>query len=219
MLRVVSTLLTITSDFEIILVDDCSPDKSWRTIKELSRNNKHVKGILLSRNYGQHAAIKAGLDYSNGEWIAVMDCDLQDRPEDIFQLYNLAMKGNLCVASIRKIKKERVFKRITAFLFYFFFKLQTGVQLNTGTANFGIYHRSIVEQIKSMNHKIIFFPLMVRRTDAVVIELSINCGDRLAGKSSYTIPRLLKFGWKIFFRNENAPVYEIKEITPAHDSI
>ena len=91
--RIVQNVETITSDYEIILVNDASPDNSWSEIvKECSKNVK-VKGINLSRNFGQHYAITAGLNYAKGEWVVVMDCDLQDRPEEIPNLYKKAQEG------------------------------------------------------------------------------------------------------------------------------
>ena len=85
--RLNQTLSKITDNFEIIMVNDASPDNAWDVIKELAKKDKRVKGINFSRNFGQHYAITAGLDYSEGEWVVVMDCDLQDQPEEIVKLY------------------------------------------------------------------------------------------------------------------------------------
>jgi len=83
------SLSEITNDFEIIMVNDASPDDAWTVIKDLAKVDHRVKGINLSRNFGQHKAITAGLDFVTGEWVVVMDCDLQDRPEEIIKLYNI----------------------------------------------------------------------------------------------------------------------------------
>jgi len=91
--RLDKTLSSLTNDFEIIMVNDASPDDAWKTIKSLSEKDKRVKGINLSRNFGQHSAITAGLDYAQGDWVVVMDCDLQDQPEEILKLYNKAQEG------------------------------------------------------------------------------------------------------------------------------
>ena len=80
--RVINNLSKITDKFEIILVDDSSSDNSWVKIKENSLKDHRIKGYLLSRNFGQHHAITAGLDIVLAEWIIVMDCDLQDNPEE-----------------------------------------------------------------------------------------------------------------------------------------
>ena len=85
--RLTNTLAEITPNFDIILVDDGSLDATWDLIMLLAQTNPQVSGIKLSRNFGQHNAITAGLKNSTGDWIVVMDCDLQDRPEEIKNLY------------------------------------------------------------------------------------------------------------------------------------
>ena len=91
--RITASVTPITDEYEIILVNDQSPDDSWNVIKRICKEDKHVKGVNLSRNFGQHYAITAGLSKSSGEWVVVMDCDLQDRPEEIPNLYHKAMEG------------------------------------------------------------------------------------------------------------------------------
>ena len=79
--RLKQTLTEITPDYEIIMVNDHSPDHAWMLIQQLAHQDHNVKGISLSRNFGQHHAITAGLDFADGDWVVVMDCDLQDQPE------------------------------------------------------------------------------------------------------------------------------------------
>ena len=103
--RLKETLEKITSDFEIILVNDASPDGVWDTIVELAGKDKRVKGINLSRNFGQHYAIFAGLDHCTGEWMVVLDCDLQDQPEEIPKLYAKLKQGFDVVYGRREMKQ------------------------------------------------------------------------------------------------------------------
>ena len=84
--RLKTSLEAISNNFEIILVEDCGGDRSWEIILELAKSDPRVKGIQFSRNFGQHYGITAGLDYCDGDWVVVMDCDLQDRPEEIPRL-------------------------------------------------------------------------------------------------------------------------------------
>ena len=84
--RIENAVSKITADYEIILVEDGSPDLSWSAVEHIAKANTRVKGIKLSRNFGQHPAIMAGLSKAKGEWIVVMDCDLQDQPEEIQKL-------------------------------------------------------------------------------------------------------------------------------------
>src|ERR1700676_4602455 len=103
--RLVKTLESITDDFEIILVNDSSPDAPWELITELTQRDKRVKGINLSRNFGQHYALRAGLYYSKGDWVIVMDCDLQCDPSEIVKLYEKAGEGYDIVFTKIKVKK------------------------------------------------------------------------------------------------------------------
>ena len=100
--RLKASLSEITEDYEIILVNDNCPQNSWETIMEICQKDFQVKGIELSRNFGQMKAILAGLDYASGDWIVVMDCDLQDRPEEIIRLYQKAQEGYDIVFARRK---------------------------------------------------------------------------------------------------------------------
>ena len=77
------SLAKLTDSFEIVFVNDASPENDWHKIKEIAAKDHRVKGINLSKNFGQHCAISAGLEYATGNWIVVMDCDLQDNPSEI----------------------------------------------------------------------------------------------------------------------------------------
>ena len=115
--RIVQSVTTITEDYEIILVNDASPDASWQVIEQECAKDNRVKGINLSRNFGQHYAITAGLNYAQGEWVVVMDCDLQDRPEEIPALYKKAMEGYDIVYARRVDRQDKWFKRTTSKIF------------------------------------------------------------------------------------------------------
>ena len=84
--RLTEVLLQVSSEYEIILVNDQCPQNSWEVIQQLCNSDHHVIGLEMSRNFGQMKALLAGLDHSTGDWIVVMDCDLQDRPEEIINL-------------------------------------------------------------------------------------------------------------------------------------
>ena len=88
--RIQKNVSGFTEDYEIILVNDASPDNSWQAILQECSIDHRIKGINLSRNFGQHRAILSGLQYAKGDWVIVMDCDLQDKPEEISTLYKQA---------------------------------------------------------------------------------------------------------------------------------
>lgn len=110
--RIRAAVETITQDYEIILVEDGSPDNSWQAIAAESKKEARVKGIQLSRNFGQHYAITAGLDHTNGEWVVVMDCDLQDQPEEIASLFQKAKEGYDVVLAQRKERQDNFLKEV-----------------------------------------------------------------------------------------------------------
>src|SRR5688500_13678173 len=129
-------LSRITENFEIILVDDRGPDSSWPKIKARSGQDPRVKGIRLSRNFGQHYAITAGLDHSQGEWVVVMDCDLQHRPEEIPRLYEKALEGYDIVLARRDQRKDSFLKVFFSQLFHKTLTFLTGSPLDKRVANF-----------------------------------------------------------------------------------
>ena len=104
--RLVRTLETTVESFEVVFVDDRSPDGSWALLCDLAERDERVRAIRLSRNFGQHAAITAGLTESTGRWTVVMDCDLQDPPEEIPRLLDKAAAGYDIVLSRRILPRQ-----------------------------------------------------------------------------------------------------------------
>ena len=121
--RLIDSLRKITSDFEIILVEDHCPMGSWKVIEEACQEHNSVKGIKFSKNFGQHYAILAGLRNTDADYIVVMDCDLQDHPEDIPRLYAKAKQGFDKVFVKRINRKHSIFERLTSKLFYKFLSI------------------------------------------------------------------------------------------------
>jgi dolichol-phosphate mannosyltransferase len=115
--RLTASLLQITPDYEIVLVDDRSRDGAWELLAELARADPHLKVVRLSRNFGQHAAITAGLTRARGAWTVVMDCDLQEPPEEIPQLYAKAHAGYDIVRAVREGRRHSAFRRMSATLY------------------------------------------------------------------------------------------------------
>lgn len=199
--RVKNTVEKITAKYELILVDDGSPDLSWKKIQTLCTGDKKIKGIRLQKNYGQHAAIKAGLDHASGDWIVVMDCDLQDVPESITDLYTEAQKGFDAVFALRRKTFEPPLKKMYSFLFYKKLQILSGVQLQANIANFGIYSKAMIEEIKTTEYKFFFFPLAVRKIAKHASTIETEHAKRPAGKTSYSFLKALRLGIKVIFAN------------------
>ena len=201
--RLKKTLTTITDDFEIIMVNDASPDNAWETIKELSQKDNRVKGINFSRNFGQHRAITAGLDYAKGDWIVVMDCDLQDQPEEILKLYNKAQEGYDIVFGRRVVRQDSFFKTISSKFFYMVYNYFTESKANAEVGNFSIISSEVVAALKSFNEENRPYVLMLNWVGFSRTEIKIEHDERAEGKSSYTFSKLLQLSFDIILSHSN----------------
>ena len=189
--EVEKNLGSFTQNYEIILVNDQSPDNSWFEIMKECKRNPRVKGINLSRNFGQHYAITAGLHFSEGQWIVVMDCDLQDRPEEIPALYAKAIEGWDSVLAQRLIRQDGFFKKIFSKFFYYLFSKLTDDNHDHTIANFGIYNRKVIDAVLEMGDQIRFFPTMVKWVGFSKYYLPVKHAEREEGKTSYNFNKLV----------------------------
>jgi polyisoprenyl-phosphate glycosyltransferase len=185
-------LVNITDKYEIILVNDASLDNSWAVIAEECTRDSRVKGIDLSRNFGQHYAITAGLHYARGDWVVVMDCDLQDRPDEIINLYRKAQEGYDSVFAQRIERKDSFFRKFSSKMFYKFFSYLTDTKQDPTIANFGIYNHKVIKALLSMKDNIRFFPTMVQWVGFRKYYLPVEHADRNEGKTSYNFRSLIR---------------------------
>ncbi|GAA3951427.1 glycosyltransferase family 2 protein [Hymenobacter algoricola] len=204
--RIVASVAPITDSFEIILVDDRSPDNSWAGIQKQVSLDSRVKGLRLSRNFGQHRAITAGLDHSRGEWVVVMDCDLQDRPEEIPALLAKAQEGSDMVLARRFQRQDTFFKRLFSQLFYGTLGYLTGSRQDSAIANFGIYHRKVIDAICAMRESARYFPTMARWVGFRVNTLNVEHAERAEGTSSYNFKRLVNLALDIILAYSDKPL-------------
>ena len=188
--RLKESLESVTKDFEIILVEDCGGDRSWKIILELSKEDQRVKGIQFSRNFGQHYGITAGLDYCDGDWVVVMDCDLQDRPEEIPLLYNKAQEGYDVVLAKRKKRKDAFPKKVTSWVFYKIFNTLTDVKHDGEAGNFRIISKKVVSYFRMMGENLRFFGGLVDWMGFPTSSVDVEHDCRFQGKSSYTLRKL-----------------------------
>lgn len=204
--RITLAVTTISTSFEIILVEDCGPDQSWEVIAEICKTNSNVKGIKLSRNFGQHYAIFAGLEHANAEWVVVLDCDLQDVPEEIPTLYRKALEGFDIVLARRYERQDSFLKRLSSTLFYSSLSYLTGTEQDNTIANFGIYHAKVINAICSMKESIKYFPTMVKWVGFKRTAINVKHAERPEGSSSYNFKRLLNLGLDIILAYSDKPL-------------
>jgi glycosyltransferase involved in cell wall biosynthesis len=179
--------------YEIVLVDDRAEDGSWLEIERLAGEDNAVRGILLSRNFGQHAAITAGLQHTRGEWVAVMDCDLQDPPEDLPRLFAKAMEGYDIVFGRRVRKKQAGLpRRLLGSLYYWGLRTFAGA---TTTGEFGtlsVLSRKTVDAFLDLSDRDRHYTLVLLWLGFTTATVDYDSAPRFAGRSSYSFPRLLK---------------------------
>ena len=180
--RLETVLFGMGLPFEIILIEDGSPDNSWQKISEICVQKPFVKGISLSRNFGQHYAITAGLDAAQGEWVVVMDCDLQDQPEEIPNLYKKAQEGYDIVCARRTDRKDSFLKKAFSRAFWNTLSYLTGNKIDHTVANFGIYHKNVVGAIGTLRESIRFFPSMVTWVGFKKTSINVEHAERFSGR-------------------------------------
>ena len=205
--RLTKTLTRIVDSYEIIMVNDACPQGSWNVIKEIASKDSHLVGINFSRNFGQHRAILAGLDACRGEYVVVMDCDLQDRPEHIEALYNKVLEGYDVVWGRRVDRKDS--KAVKAFsgLFYKFINLLTDEMIDPNVCNFSIAKRCVIEEqckMRESNRDFSFFQQWLGFNSTTI---DLVADERAEGKSSYTFGRKLKLALSIVTSQSNRPLY------------
>ena len=204
--RLVAALETITPDFEIVLVEDCGGDRSWEIIARLSAQDGRVKGLQFSRNFGQHYGITAGLDHCNGDWTVVMDCDLQDRPEEIPRLYAKAQEGYEIVLARRGARQDPPLKRFTSWLFYKVFSYLADIDYDAQTGNFRIMSRKAVENFRLMREQLRFFGGLVQWMGFPTASIEVQHAGRHEGKSTYTFAKLWKLASETIIAYSDKPL-------------
>ncbi len=206
-LRVKQTVEQITDNFELIFVNDNSPDNPWPTIVDLHNRDNRVKGICLSKNFGQHKAIYAGLTKAKGQWVVVMDCDLQDRPEEILNFYNTAINtGSQVVLGRRENRRDNFIKKTFSKVFYKVLGYLTDTRQDSAIANFGIYNTNVVQAVCSMGDSFKYFPAMVKWVGFKQTTLNIEHDERKYGKTSYSIKKLVQLGLDVIIAFSEKPL-------------
>jgi polyisoprenyl-phosphate glycosyltransferase len=204
--RLVASLEAITPDFEIILVNDACPQNSWETIREIALKDKRVRGLDLSRNFGQIRAITAGLNHARGEWIVVMDCDLQDKPEEIARLYSKALEGYDVVFSRRTARRDTLFKRASSKIFHAVYGYFTDNAFDSTLGNLSICRRVVADNYKRMGDRNRAYILFIKWMGFKSAVIDIEHSERSSGRSSYTLKKQLRLAGEIITTQSNKPL-------------
>jgi dolichol-phosphate mannosyltransferase len=204
--RVKQNVKLITEDFEIIIVDDGSQDNTWNLIEDKAKSENRIKGIKFSRNFGHHYAITAGLQNSNGEWVVVMDGDLQDRPEVIPDLYKKAQVGFDVVFVSRQNRPEKLYYRIAQKIFYWILRSLSGLDFDSRQANFSIINKKVVDAFKKFPENARFYGSTIKWLGFKRSFIVADHGVRHSGKPSYTVRKRFKLASDIILAFSERPL-------------
>ncbi len=196
--RLNQTLSNLVNTYEIILVNDNCPQNSWEVIQELCSEDDHIVGIELARNFGQIQTITAGLDYSTGDWVVVMDCDLQDRPEEIVNLYHKALEEDYDVVfARRKDRKDSFFKVLVSKIFYKIYSWASDGNYDPALCNFSISRRIVIDNYCKMRELHRAFVIYVKWLGFKQGVLDVEHEPRKEGKSSYNFKKRMQMAMSI----------------------
>jgi polyisoprenyl-phosphate glycosyltransferase len=204
--RLEKALTATVTSFEVILIEDGSDDNTWALIEKYAAKHCFIKAIKLSRNFGQQSAIFAGLQYCNNSWIVVMDCDLQDQPEEIPRLLEKALSGYEIVYARREVRNDSFWKRMSSRFFYATYSYLTDIKQDSSISNFGIYSKKVIANVNKINGSDSAFTAIIRWTGFPSCSITINHGERIAGKSSYNFSKLLRLGFDIIISFSDKPL-------------
>ncbi len=205
-LRVKDVCAGMDVSYELILVDDRCPKNSWLTISHLAKDDPSIVGVRLSRNFGQHAAIQAGLSRVRGEWVIVMDCDLQDRPEEVPRLWAKAREGFDVVRAKRISRYDSLYRQFMSTAFYSVLSYLTDTHQNPAFSNFGIYSRKVIEVVTRWQEEAKYFPAIVSWVGFSQSTLPVEQDRRFSGRSSYTFMKLVRLGVNVIVGFSDKPL-------------
>lgn len=204
--RLVNTLVAITGHFEIIYVDDCSPQHDYEVIRDIARSDHRVRLVVLSRNFGQQAAISAGLNYAKGKWIILMDADLQDRPEEAVKLYAKAQEGYDIVYATTAERRDSWVKIASSYIFHLLFAYLTDSKNTFGMRNYGIYNKKVIEAFLMLKEQYRGFALLIRWLGFNTTAVDVIHDRRVIGKTSYSFLKSINLALDSFIAFSDRPL-------------
>ncbi|MGI6740714.1 MAG: glycosyltransferase family 2 protein [Brevefilum sp.] len=191
--RVRDVMDQTSENWELILVDDGSTDGSTDLIRELASKDERVRPVIFARNFGHQIAVTAGLDYSRGDAVVIIDADLQDPPEAILALIEKWREGYQVVYAVRSEREgETWFKRVTASLFYRMIFRITDVNIPLDTGDFRLMDRSVVDVMNQMREKHRFLRGMSSWVGFKQIGVEYKRKARFAGETKYPFKKMFK---------------------------
>lgn len=189
--RITDSVKQLTDSFEIILVEDGSPDNSWSEIEKQAKSNPHVRGVKLARNFGQHNAVRAGVELSQGAYVVVMDCDLQDDPVYIRELYEKIQSDVDIVFTRKKERRHSRKKNFVSYLFHWVFNLLTDThQIDPNLSGYAIMSRKAARAFSHFREPNKAYISILQWIGLPHATIEVDHRERFEGTSSYTFRTL-----------------------------
>ncbi|MEV3838542.1 undecaprenyl-phosphate 4-deoxy-4-formamido-L-arabinose transferase [Aeromonas dhakensis] len=190
--RVTAACDQLSQDYEVILIDDGSHDGSTELISEAAaREGCKLVGVLLNRNYGQHAAIMAGFETAKGDLVITLDADLQNPPEEIPRLVEAAMQGYDVVGTMRRNRQDSWFRKTASKLINKSVQKATGVHMSDYGCMLRAYRRHIIDAMLCCQERSTFIPILANSFARRTIELEVGHAERAHGESKYGLMHLI----------------------------
>jgi glycosyltransferase involved in cell wall biosynthesis len=197
--RLTRSVQEITDRYELVFIDDRSVDHGWAVLQQLARSDEHVRAFRLSRNFGQDAAITAGLAQARGAWGVVMDCDLQEAPEDIPRLWAAAAGGYDIVRTVRRGWRHSAFRRAASRLYR---RLTMETEVRPDYSNLSLLSRRVIDAFVRLRDRDREYMIALDWLGFDSTAIEIDHHERHAGQSGYTLERLLRVALDgMFFRS------------------
>lgn len=193
-------------NWELILVNDCSPDNSWTEIKKVIAENNNITGINLRKNGGQDLAILAGLNHAKGKWIVIMDDDLQHSPYDIPKLYTHAQKGFDVVYADFKQKKQKLWKNLGSWLNGKVSEITLGKPKGIYLSPFKIISGSVVKEMCKLNNLFPYIDGLIFQVTKNITQINIEHHKREYGKSNFTLVKSMQVFFRMMFGFSTFPL-------------
>jgi glycosyltransferase involved in cell wall biosynthesis len=207
MKEIVRVLKSTDVSFEIILVDDGSPDDTWDAILKQKKQFVQIQGVRLSRNFGKEAALAAGLELVRGNVILVMDGDLQHPPGLIPEMLQHWRDGAEVVEAVKRSRgNEKLTSRLRAQLFYRIFNLLTGVDLH-GASDFKLMDRRVIDAWRRLCERNLFFRGMNAWLGFRRVQIPFDVADRVDGQTGWSLAHLMKLAMTAVASFSSAPLY------------
>ena len=191
--QITETVAQLTDSYEIILVEDCSPDNSRDIIRELCAQDSHVKGVFLSRNFGQQRALNAGYDTAKGDYVVTLDCDLQNPPSQIRDLFLKVKEGYDIVFATRRNRPDNFFMTQGSHVFNKLMGFLTDTRQDEAVAEFAIFSHKVIDAMAKMGDYHRYYPLMTQWVGFKTAKVDVEHAVRTDGKrSSYSMRKRIE---------------------------